>query len=415
MFCPQLSPIDSALAEAATPSRPHLVIGITHSQTCIVLTGRLRALREAGFRVTLISSPGPLCNRIARSEEIGLVPLSMARGAAPLRDLWAFVRLCRVLRELRPDMAEFSTPKAGLLGMLAARLCGVPIRIYLLRGLKLEGCKGLKRRLLLSCERLTVMLAHVVLCNSESLRAEALRLKIAARGKLRVLGDGSSNGVHVERFSPGPSKVRRQLGIPAEALVIGFAGRLTRDKGIPELIAAFHSIVQQEREAHLLLVGWYDVSDDEIDGSMRLRIANHPRIHLTGFVPDVAPYYRVMDMMVLPTWREGFPNAVLEAAATAIPVITTMCTGSRDSVIPEVTGLLIPPGYPEAICEAVLKLARDPARRRRMGLAARAWVLKHFAHDRVLGLVTSYYIGLLNPAARSRLTEAVKDWAAASR
>ena len=111
------------------------------------------------------------------------------------------------------------------------------------------------------------------------------------------------------------------------------------------------------------------------------RILSHPGIICTGFVADTAPYYRAMDVLVLPTWREGFPNAVLEAAATGIPVVTTECTGARDAVVPEVTGLLIPPGYPEAIYEAVIKLLRDPERRQRMGRAARAWVLEHYLRN----------------------------------
>jgi len=117
-------------------------------------------------------------------------------------------------------------------------------------------------------------------------------------------------------------------------------------------------------------------------------------------VEDAAPYYRAMDLLVLPTWREGFPNAVLEAAATGIPAVTTESTGSRDSVVPEVTGLLIPPGYPEAIAEAVLSLLRDPARRRRMGQAARAWVSEHYSDKRVLGMTVEFYKELLRERTR---------------
>ena len=118
---------------------------------------------------------------------------------------------------------------------------------------------------------------------------------------------------------------------------MGFVGRLTRDKGVPELIEAFDTIAKKEPDAHLLLVGWFDAAEDALDDWTRARIQSHPRIHCTGFVADTAPYYRAMDLMVLPSWREGFPNAVLEAAATGLPVITTECTGSRDSVVPEVS------------------------------------------------------------------------------
>jgi glycosyltransferase involved in cell wall biosynthesis len=386
-------------ATISTSQRPHIVVGITHPQTCLILTGRLRALREAGFRVTLVSSPGELLDRTAANEGVESIALPMRRGIALLADVVSLVRLILLLLRLKPDLAEFSTPKAGLLGCMAAWLAGVPVRVYLLRGLKLETSTGFKRQVLLTAERLASRCAQVVLCNSGSLREEALALGIAPAAKLHLLGAGSSNGVDTDKFSPGPSRVRDMLGLPREAPVVGFVGRLTRDKGVPELIEAFASILQVEPEAHLLLVGWLDASEDALGDDLRARIEGHNHIHCTGYVADTAHYYRAMDMMVLPTWREGFPNAVLEAAATGIPVITTERTGSRDSIVPEVTGLLIPPGYPLAIYEAVLKLIRNPKRRRRMGAAARAWVLKHYAHERVLGLVAMFYWSLLEPAA----------------
>jgi glycosyltransferase involved in cell wall biosynthesis len=384
---------------ASTPRStdvPHILVGITSPQTCLVLAGRLRGMRQAGFRVTLVSGPGELLWATAASEDVEPIAIPMKRTVAPFSDIVSLVRLWRALRRIKPDLAEFSTPKAGLLGMVAARVCAVPARIYLLRGLKLETSTGFKRRVLRAAERLAAACAHVVLCNSDSLRAEALALGLAPAEKLRVLGDGSSHGVDVDRFSPGLSPIRVQLAIPDGVPVLGFVGRLTRDKGVPELVEAFDAILAAEPQAHLLLVGWFDASDDALDEKLCGHILAHPRIHYTGLVPDTAPYYRAMDIMVLPTWREGFPNAVLEAAATEIPVVTTLSTGSRDAVIPEVTGLLVPPGYPEAIVEAALKLIRDPERRLQMGKAARAWVIRHYANERVEGLVAALYRSLLD-------------------
>lgn len=393
----------SELQVLATQPAPHIVVGITHPQTCLTLTGRLRALREAGFRVTLVSSPGELLDRTAAREGVESIAIPIRREIAPIADIVSLARLWWLLLRLRPEMTEFSTPKAGLLGNFAAWLAGVPARIYVLRGFKVERTRGVKRCILLAAERVTSACAQVVLCNSHSIRAEALALGVAPEAKLNLLGDGSSNGVDVERFSPGPSEVRERLGLPREAPVVGFVGRLTRDKGLPELIEAFDAILKAKPEAHLLLVGWFDASEDSLSAGLRARIQSHPRIQCTGLVADTAPYYRAMDVMVLPTWREGFPNVVLEAAATGVPVVTTISTGSRDSVVPEVTGLLIPPGYPEAISEAVLKLLRDPARRQRMGEAARAWVVEHYSNDRVLGLITAFYRSRLAPATRGNL------------
>jgi glycosyltransferase involved in cell wall biosynthesis len=239
-------------------NKPVAVVGITHSQTCLVLRGRLRALRDAGFRVTLICSAGPLADQLAAEESAQQITVPMQRRIAPLTDLVALFRLWRALRRLRPSITEFSTPKAGFLGNLAAFLCRVPTRIYMLRGLRLETAKGLKRILLKSTEWIAASCAHVVLCNSESLLQEARKLGLAHESKLRVVGNGSSNGVDVRHFAPRPDTIRTRLGIAADAPVIGFVGRLTRDKGIPELVEAFENLLRRVPAARLLLVGWFD-------------------------------------------------------------------------------------------------------------------------------------------------------------
>jgi glycosyltransferase involved in cell wall biosynthesis len=376
-------------------AKPRLVIGVTSDQTCLVLRGRLRALRLAGFEVTLISAPGESLTRIAAEEGVSACPVPMRRGISPLWDVISLLALARILLRLRPAITDFSTPKAGFLGNLAAWALRVPHRVYTLRGLKLEGSQGGKRRLLLWSERMTARCAHRVLCNSTSLRAAARALRIAPDRKLRLLGDGSSNGVDAERFSAGASGIRKALGIDEGDLVLGFVGRLTKDKGLPELLVAFEEILRVEPRCWLLLVGWFDRAEDALESSWRLHIAGHRRIRYTGFVADTVPYYRAMDVFVLPTHREGFPNVALEAAACRLAVVTTESTGARDAVLPELTGLLIPPGIPEAISEAVLSLLRDPEKRRRMGEAGRAWVLERYTRERVLGLAVEFYRGLM--------------------
>jgi glycosyltransferase involved in cell wall biosynthesis len=396
---PQSHVVDRAAPSPAEVGKPCLIIGVTSDQTCLVLRGRLRALRVAGFRVILISAAGESLTRIATEEGVTALPVAMRRGIAPLADLISLVRLCAILWRLRPAITDFSTPKAGFLGNVAAWMLGVPHRVYTLRGLKLEGAHGSKRRLLLASERIAAWCAHAVLCNSTSLRAAARGLRIAPESKLRLLGDGSSNGVDTERFSPGTSKARSDLGFGSDDFVIGFVGRLTGDKGIPELIAAFDSATRIEKHCWLLLVGWFDQAEDALDAKLRQRIVNHPRIRCTGFVIDTVPYYRAMDLFVLPTHREGFPNVALEASACGLAVITTESTGARDAVVPEVTGLLIPPGNSPAIRDAILHLLRNPEKLRRFGAAGRAWVLERYTRERVLGLAAQFYRDLLPPEA----------------
>jgi len=373
----------------------HLMVGITSDQTCLVLKNRLRILRMAGFKITLVSSPGRHLLETATAEGVAAKSLPMLRGIAPLADLVSFLRLLWLMLWRRPQITDFSTPKAALLGNVAAWILRVPHRVYTLRGLKLEATRGWKLKLLLAAERVSCATAHVVLCNSESLSQKAVILGLAPPGKLRLLGNGSSNGVDTERFSPGLSDVRRRLCIPDDEPVLGFVGRLTRDKGLVELLQAFDLILSHEPKAWLLLVGWFDGSDDALDEKWRLRTAVHARIRHVGFVEDTTPYYRAMDLLILPTYREGFPNVVLEAAASGIPTIATDCTGARDSVIDEVTGLLIPPGNAAAIAEAALELLQNDPKRKRMGKAARQWALDFYDQRKVLGLAVDFYRSLL--------------------
>lgn len=374
---------------------PHILVGVTSAQTCILLPARSRALRDAGFRVSIVSGPGELSAGAKRVSGVMAHVVPMARGIELFADFIAFCRIWQLIRRLRPDIVEFSTPKAGLLGNIAAWIRRVPVRVYFLRGLRLETATGLMRIVLLWSEKIAAACAHVVVANSRSLGNRAHELGISNGNKTMILGEGSSNGVDAVRFSPGSSSVRDELAIPAKAQVIGFVGRLTTDKGVPELLEAFVKVLRHRRECCLLLVGWFDAAADALGRGLRERIEGHPQIVCTGYVADAAPYYRAMDLMVLPSWREGFPNVVLEAAASGVPVIATTCTGSCDAVVPEVTGVLVAPGNPDAIAEAALRLLGDDQLRGRMAGAARKWAVEHFDEQHVLAMTVQFYQELL--------------------
>jgi glycosyltransferase involved in cell wall biosynthesis len=394
-------------------SSPHLVIGVTSAQTCLVLSARIRALRAAGFRLTVVSNPGTLLESTAHNESADAVAIPMKRGVDPLSDCVSLWRLFQFLRKAKPDLVEFSTPKIGLLGLMAAALTGVPHRVYVLRGLKLETAGGWMRLLLLAAERIASRCAHVVLCTSQSLQTKSRVLAIAPASKLQLIADGSSHGVDTRKFSPGVSGVRARFGIPPDARVIGFVGRLTRDKGVPDLIEAFERIRIVDPKTYLLLVGWFDESEDTLALAVRRRITCHPQIVCTGFVPDTAPYYRAMDLLILPTVREGFPNVVLEASASGIPVITTYCTGACDSVLEGVTGCLVPARDPVAIYKSAVRLLDDARERHRLGEAGRAWVQQRFSDRRVGGLTAEFYANLLRTGVVSAAKEGpAMDWAA---
>ncbi len=391
--------------ERPVNARCRLVIGVTSDQTCLVLHARVRAFQQAGYEVILVCSPGRFLNQLVEVSGVDAYPLPMKRAISPLNDLRSLLALWLLLLRIRPYVVEFSTPKAGLLGSIASLLANVPCRIYLLRGLKLETAHGLKRRVLLLAERIAAACAHHILCNSESLKALAVQLRIAPAAKISVLADGSSSGVDLVRFCPGHSCVRDALEIPRHAKVFGFAGRLTRDKGIAEFLLAFERLQHDAIPCYALLVGWFDEAEDELEDELKARLRNHPRIRLTGYVADTAPYYRAMDIFVLPTRREGFPNAILEAAATRLPVISSLCTGARDAVVPEVTGLLVEPGNVDALTDAMSKLLCEESRCLRMGAAARIWVERHYSMDRVLAEHVDFY--------KNRTGAAINEWDAA--
>lgn len=379
---------------------PHILVGVTSAQTCLVLPSRLEALRDGGFKVSLVSGPGGLSAHATRISGVNAHVVPVGRGIALLRDAIAFWRMLFLVARLKPDIVEFSTPKAGLLGCVAAWMCRVPVRVYFLRGLRLETVTGLKKSLLLWSERIAAACAHVVVANSRSLKHQLKKHGVSGETKLMLLGEGSSNGVDVSRYSPGSSTVREELGISADARVIGFVGRLTADKGVPELLEAFAAILRAAPESFLLLVGWFDAAEDALGRELRARIEGHPRIVCTGYVADAAPYYRAMDLMVLPSWREGFPNAVLEAAASGVPVVATTCTGSCDAVAPEVTGLLVEPGDARAVAETVLRILGDGGLRESMAQASRSWAVEHFDQRIVLGRTVAFYQELLDSAMR---------------
>lgn len=367
-----------------------------------LLRGQLGWFQARGWDVHLATSSGPLLGAVTGREEVVGHVVSMEREISPVRDAVALVRWIRLLRRLRPDLVNVGTPKAALLGAVAAWLTRVPVRVYVMRGLRLEGVEApLRRAVLWLAERCTIRLATDVVCVSGNLREEA-----SARGLFGpgddpvVLGKGSSNGVDATRWDPDLAAVdwatvRAGWGVGPAELVIGFVGRLTRDKGVDTLLAAFAGV--RDLPVRLLLVGSLD--DDELEPAIHTLGDRVVRIEETS---DVAPAYVGMDVLCLPTRREGLPNVVLEAALAAVPAITTTATGARDSVVPGVTGWLVPPGDVEALTEALRACAQAPERIGQLGRAARARALADFRPQTIWSGLESIYLRRLAAAGPRR-------------
>jgi len=368
------------------------------------LVGHLSYLREHGHHVILITSPEPLLDQVGLQEGVTVIGVPMQREISPLADAKSLWQLWRVLRDIKPDAVTAGTPKAGLLGMIASWLLGVPLRTYVLHGLRLETLHGLRRRIMTFTEHICVACAHKVVCVSQSLRQKYIDEGFADANKTLVLASGSASGVIAERHLPRSLDqnwlaLRQQLGIPADALVIGFVGRFVRDKGIGELVAAFQAIRKRHLQCCLLLIGTFETGDPldlAVVQYLQAALANSAQsgVYGTGWVADVAPYYPVMDVLALPTYREGFPISPLEASMCEVPVVGTSATGMVDAVVNGKTGLLVPIGDVTALTNALLQVLENGELRQQLGAAGRQRALASFLPNQIWQAWYDYYLTL---------------------
>nr|MBA2669641.1 glycosyltransferase [Gemmatimonadota bacterium] len=293
------------------------------------------------------------------------------------------------------------TPKGGLLGMMAAAAYRAPVRIYHMRGLPLMGATGMRRLLLRITEWTACRLAHQVFCVSHSVRGEAVAAGICPPGKISVLLGGSGNGVDAAgRFDPDAQEsgarmeTRERFGIPSDAVVIGFVGRIVRDKGVVELVDAWQGLRGRFPSAHLLVVGPFE-EQDRIPTETERLLRNDPRVHLAGMNWETPPLYGAMDLVALPTYREGFPNVPLEAAAMRLPVVATRIPGCVDAVEDGETGTLVPARDAGALSDALARYLENAELRERHGRVGRARVIREFGQEAIWTALHSEYLRLM--------------------
>ena len=372
-------------------------VGLSLDTFCRDLLAELRD--SCGHEVIALSSPDPALATLGEREGVRTIGVAMRRDISPLSDLLSLFRLVRVLRHERPDMLHSMTPKAGLLGMIAARIAGVPLRVHTFTGLLFPTSRGLKRRLLAMTDRITCACATHIIAEGQGVRTDLLAHRITRR-PVTVLGHGNVRGVDLSFYTPSPllmeeaGNLRRRLGIAPDDKVMIYVGRFVGDKGLRELLGALSSIRSSvDCRVHLIMVGDTDGSRDDIAAN---ELASHPDVHLSGgWVGDVRPWLMAADILVFPSYREGFPNVVLEAGAMGLPAVVTDINGSREIITDGVNGLIVPPATVAPLAEAVVRLLSLPADALgEISRAARLNVERHFSRHYVWQCLKEYYSSL---------------------
>lgn len=378
----------------AEPTRPAVWILTTVPMTLdIVLKGQPAYLSQF-LDVTLVASPSPILDSVGQREGVPVVGLPMTRRITPVKDLVSVVRLWRALRRHRPAIVHAYTPKAGVVGMLAARAAGVPVRIHSVIGLPLTESRGLKQRVLKTVEAFTYRNSTHLLANGFELADHLAR--IFPRYRFSVLADGSVDGVDTQTFDPSLTypDIRGDLSVSPTATVFVYVGRVVPHKGIRELTAAFTALWSDHPDTCLLVVGDLDGEAGPPQAVQEV-LRTHPGIRWVGFQDDVRPYLAASDVLVLPSYREGLPQSVLEAQAMNLPAIVTDVDGCREAVGD------IGPGQPVAPKDAEsLRTSMEGFLARRDGVVvptgdARERIIRRYAQTRVRSALLALYRGSL--------------------
>lgn len=311
-----------------------------------LLPGQMHFMSQNGFDVLMISADGKELSDVINNEQCRHIIVPMTRKITPLQDLRCLLRLIRIFRKEKPDIVHTHTPKAGLLGMLAARWCGIAVRIHTVAGLPLMVEKGFKYRLLKFIEKLTYASASQVWPNSYSLKDFILQKKLCNPAKLHIIAKGSTNGINLTRFSREALKenilddIRKQIQYEPQNKYLLCIGRLVADKGIVELVNVFTELQRSDVSLRLVLVGSYEPNLDPLPGKTISEIQNNKAIIHINWSDNVEYFMALANYFVFPSHREGFPNVLLQAGAMGVPVICSHITGNIDIVTSNETGLI---------------------------------------------------------------------------
>jgi glycosyltransferase involved in cell wall biosynthesis len=354
----------------------------------LLVDGQADYFREKGHQYFMASGPS---NHSVNDECYTELPL--VRRPNIFKDIKALIATYFWLRRIKPNILHTHTPKAGLIGMVAGFLAGVPVRVHTVAGLPWMETSGGVRKFYKLFESLTYVFATKIYPNSHRLLNFLIDELPFASKKYKVIGSGSSNGIDIDHFSidaiiESKEKLRDSNCLPQDAFVWVFIGRIVKDKGINELVEAFLTMGPNHI---LLLVGPFENDQNPISPKTISLIENNLNIRTYGFQEDIRPFLKLSDALVFPSYREGFPNVPMQAAAMCLPQIVTDINGCNEIVIQRVTGLIVPLKNVQALSEAMLELANDFELREKMSTNSRSLITKRYLRHDIWNLIEEEY------------------------
>lgn len=312
----------------------------------LLLKGQLQFLNKS-FDVIGISSPEKELYEVCQQEGIRIYPVKMERKIAPFRDIISIFQMVFLFLKLKPIIVHSITPKAGLVSMIAAMITGVPIRIHTFTGLIFPTSSGIKKIILKNIDRLICFCATEIIPEGNGVKNDLIKNNITKKD-LDVLGNGNVNGIDLNYFSQDDQLIqesqnlKNKLSISEDDFIFTFIGRLVEDKGIIELLDAFQNLTDYKTKIHLIIAGTFEDNFKDFNLKIKKKFERNQNIHWIGFVEDIRPVLIATKVLVLPSYREGFPNVVLQAGAMDVPCIVSNINGCNEIIIEEINGLIVP-------------------------------------------------------------------------
>lgn len=366
----------------------------------VLLKGQLKFL-DQHFEVVAVSGQDNHLETVKKREGVRVVPLEMQRQISPVKDLVSLWKLYRLFKKEKPEIVHSITPKAGLLSMTAGYFAGVPIRVHTFTGLVFPTRTGLFQKLMIFMDKMLCRFSTHIFPEGEGVKKDLLAFGITKK-PLQIIANGNVNGLDTDFFSSDGysdaqlEQIRNEFGIPTDAFVFVFIGRLVRDKGINELVAAFRKVSGENQKVKLLLVGPTEEELDPLLPETLSEIEKNPDIISVGYQTDVRKFYAISNALVFPSYREGFPNVVLQAGAMGLPAIVTDISGCNEIIIENVNGTIIQPRNEKALGDAMEKMLRDPEWAALMAAKSREMIVSRYQQQVVWNALLAEYHKMLS-------------------